>query len=130
MRSDARSGQYSSIGSIPFNPINPDTFFVDNTAHTTVQSYYYKVIAVDSCGQDSYTSDTVRTIYLTGKVNDDISNTLEFNDYEVWLGGVNHYSLFRTVDGVFDGNIADVAKGSNVVIDDVSDRIYTDGIFC
>ena len=130
LRSDSRSGTYSTIGIVSAYPLRTSVEFTDNTAKTDVRSYFYKVVAVDSCGQDAFTSDIARTIFLTVVPNQDISNTVEWNDYEVWLGGVDHYLVYRSIDGVPDGAINTVAFGSGQLIDDVSTKIYSDGVFC
>lgn len=124
------NGSYSVVGTVPADPLNPYFSFTDYTAKTSEKSYYYRVVAVDSCGQDGFTSDIARTIFLKGTSNDDITNTLEWNDYEVWLGGVNYYNSFRSIDGAPYQYLNSVAFGSGQVIDDVSELIYTDGVFC
>ncbi len=129
LRAETRGG-FSVIASVPANPLSPNFSYTDFTAKTSERSYFYKVIAVDSCNQDAFTSEVARTIYLTAIPNDDISNTLDWNDYEVWLGGVDHYLLYRSVDDVPDGVINAVAFGSGHVIDNVSDKIYSRGTFC
>jgi gliding motility-associated-like protein len=122
-------GSYLTLASIPADTI-PFFSYTDLTAKTTERSYYYKIVAVDSCGQDAFTSDVARTIYLSVTPNEDISNTLEWNDYEVWLGGVNHYRYYRSIDGQPDGMVNNVAFGSGAVNDNVSDKMYTNGVFC
>ena len=130
LRAEAGNANFSNLAFISSIAGNPNFSFTDYTAETNKKSYFYKVIAVDSCGQDVYFSDVARTIYLNVTPNEDITNTIEWNDYEVWLGGVDHYKLYRTTDGVSDGVISNVAFGSGHVIDDVSGHVYSQGKFC
>ncbi len=130
LRSEMRTGGYSTIAFISAVPLSPFISYTDYTAKTSERSYFYKVMAVDDCDQDAFTSDIARTIFLTVVPNDDITNTVEWNDYEVWLGGVDHYLLYRSIDGAPDAVLNTVAFGSGRVIDDVSTKIYADGVFC
>ena len=130
LRADATSGNFSVIAAVPADPAVPNFSYTDYTAETGLKSYQYKVVAIDSCGQDAFVSDTARTIFLNATPNDDLTNTIQWNDYEFWLGGVDHYLLYRSVDGVSDGIINTVALGSGLVIDDVNDEFKSEGLFC
>ena len=123
-RADSITGTWTVIGNVAANPPNTLVTFTDITPETNLQSYYYKMVAVDSCGADAMTSNIARTIYLEAIANNEITNTLYWNDYEQWLGGVMQYNIYRSVDGVFDPvPVAAVpfnGPGDNIYIDDVS----------
>src|SRR5262249_28959012 len=79
------------------------------------------------------TSEVGRTILLTVNRGDDFTNTVHWNEYEVWLGGVSHYSLFRSVDGVPDAAplVSSIAPGSTDYVDNIADKTLTsEGVFC
>ncbi|HET6990031.1 MAG TPA: gliding motility-associated C-terminal domain-containing protein, partial [Bacteroidia bacterium] len=122
-RSDSLLGPYVLIGNVPANPPNSVVLFTDNTPQTNMQSYYYKMIAVDSCGADAMTSNIGRTIYLQAWSNDEITNTLNWNDYEQWLGGVLHYNIYRTIDGVPDPVPVNTIPFTNAI-----NNVYTDDV--
>lgn len=123
-RADSLLGAWSFLGSTLANPPNSVVLYTDYTPETNRQSYCYKMIAVDSCGVDAMTSNIGRTIYLEAISNDEITNTLFWNDYDQWLGGVMQYKIYRSVDGVPDVNaLATVPftnAGNNVYTDDVN----------
>lgn len=123
MRADTILGPYEQIGFIPFNMQTAVTYY-DNTAQTELQSYYYKLIAVDSCGAPSVSSNISRTIYCEATPNSEFTNTIVWNDYESWLGTVSYYNIYRTVDGVPDptpvATVPFTGAGYNVYVDDVS----------
>lgn len=130
-RADQLTGPYNLIGNIAANG-QPVITYWDYTAQTSQQSYYYKVTAIDSCGNDAMSSNIGRTIYLTAVANQDITNTLNWNDYEAWLGQVTAYNIYRQVD---NGPVQLVATtpfvnaGQNEYIDDVSQYIHFLGRF-
>lgn len=123
-RADSLTATWNFLGSVAANPPVSLVTFTDNTAHTSQQSYYYKMVAVDSCGADAMTSNIGRTIYLQAMSNNEITNTLYWNDYEVWLGGVLHYNIYRSIDGVWDpvpvSTVPYSGAGDNIFTDDVS----------
>lgn len=126
-RADSLTGQWVLLGNVVANPPQSQVNFTDNTANTGAQSYYYKMVAVDSCGADAMTSNIGRTIFLQAISNDEITNTLYWNDYEMWLGGVLHYNIYRSIDGTWNpvpvATIPYSAAGDNVFTDDVA--LYT-----
>lgn len=133
MRSDNFSGPFGLVGTVPFTG-NPIISFNDITAKTSEHSYYYEVIAVDTCGKESSMITNIgRTILLSAKANDNFTNTLEWNDYEQWLGTVSSYNIYRGIDGNFAGAppIANVpfTGGANTYTDDISPVLEGQGVF-
>lgn len=132
LRSESPSGPFSLIGAIPFTG-NPIVSYTDKTAKTSEHSYYYKTVAVDTCDNDTTVTNIGRTILLTAVANDNRTNTLNWNDYELWLGSVNSYNVYRAVNGVWDSapitNIPYATSGTNSFIDDVSNFYPGDGVF-
>lgn len=123
-RADSIIGPWVLIGNVPANPPSTLATFADNTAQTGMQSYYYKMVAVDSCDHDAMTSNIGRTICLQAISNNEITNTLYWNDYEQWLGGVLHYNIYRMIDGILDpapvATVPYTSAGNNVYVDDVT----------
>lgn len=123
MRADTSIGPFDLIGFIPFNSLTSVSYY-DNTAETEQQSYYYKLVALDSCGHESIESNVSRTIYCEATANTNFTNTVVWNDYETWSGGVSYYNIYRSIDGVYDplpvATIPYTGAGYNMYIDDVS----------
>lgn len=122
-RADTIIGPFDLLGVIPFNATTTVTY-VDNTAETELQSYYYKLVALDSCGDPSLQSNISRTIFCEATANNELTNTVIWNDYSTWLNGVGYYNIYRSIDGVFDPTpIATwpyFGTGYNSYVDDVS----------
>ncbi len=76
-----------------------DTIFRDYFKGDIGQSYQYEVIAKDSCGNYSGKSNVARTIFLKAnyprnfKTTDECISNLNWNSYEKWDSGVDHYLL-------------------------------------
>lgn len=132
LRSESPTGPFTLIGAIPFNA-SAMVSYTDKTAKTSEKSYYYKTVAVDTCNNDTTVTNLGRTILLTAEANDNRTNTLTWNDYELWLGSVNSYNVYRSIDGgAWTGPIANIpytAAGVNTFVDDVSNYYPGQGIF-
>lgn len=120
LRSDQFAGPYSEVG-IVIPTSDPVLFFSDLSAQVQSQSYFYRVIAFDTCGVESELAEISRTILLNAAGNADRTNTLSWNDYETWPGGISHYDIYRMIDGVPDP-VGPVATNSP------SDLTYTDDV--
>lgn len=76
-----------------------DTFYNDCFSKDINQSYQYELIAIDSCGNFTGKSNVGKTIFLKAKVlhdknsNDQFVSTLNWNHYENWNNGVDHYLI-------------------------------------
>jgi gliding motility-associated-like protein len=92
--------------------------YTDNTAATNQKSYYYKVITTDSCDAQ-VASGTVRTILLDGVSNDNFTNQLTWNTFEMTNATVQDYSVFRSVSGTQE-LIATVDASLFSYLDDVA----------
>ena len=121
---------FNTIGTTPFTNL-PTIYYFDNTALSSERSYYYKVISVDSCGADVDTSEYARTIYLAAEGKADRKNYLNWNKYEIWLGNVAAYNIYRSIDGVFNPiPLATVNPADTFFVDNVADIVEGDGTFC
>jgi gliding motility-associated-like protein len=131
-RADSITGLWAFLGSIPATA-STTINYTDLTAHTNEQSYYYKMTAVDSCGADALVSNIGRTIFLQAFANSEITNTLYWNDYESWLGNVQLYNIYRSIDGIWDPNpiatVPFINAANNEYIDNVETYIGYVGKF-
>ena len=145
------------IDNIIFNGTS-SVHYVDNQASTSNYSYLYKTYPVDTCGitlnvppvdDPAYANDFsyAQSILLEVEVNKDYSNfpglesdytnTITFNEYDKWLGGVSTYELFRSINNepfvmlpiktwYMDNN----SNQELVFIDKVTEFGETNGKFC
>jgi gliding motility-associated-like protein len=130
-RSAFVNGPYISVGQIP-PPVNSDELiFTDGSVSTAGSSYFYRVVVVDSCGNDKFTSNTGRTIHLQATADDNFKNHLSWNDYEGWNGGIESYNIYRVIDGFWESApIANVPFGTNTYTDDVLEFYESNARFC
>lgn len=130
--SDTIATHFKYIGTVASGTGTP-ILYSDSKAHPDKNSYYYKVITVDSCGNDGLESNFGHTIFLDARSNPDLTNTLTWNDYEHWSGGVSSYNIYRGIDGTMDpspiANVPFVNTGTNSYIDDVSMFLNGEGVF-
>lgn len=108
---------------------SPSTIvYNDYTAFVNAQSYFYKVVVVDSCNIDALTSNVGRTIFLSGNTNVFMSNYLEWTPYEDRDPQV--YNLFRQIDGFDELHRANAVQWGDIsYVDDVAMYTETGGRF-
>jgi gliding motility-associated-like protein len=129
-RAETAAGPFIQISSSSPLPGTNYVLFSDHSVSVDVQSYYYQVVIVDSCGNDVDTSNIGRTINLQAVATSDMKNTLTWNEYEEWLGSVNAYIIYRKVDDVADPvPLASLAPGTTTYTDDVSSLTGSNGKF-
>lgn len=127
-RSDAATGPFISVGTVPYSG-SPNVSLIDGTAKTETQSHYYRIVTIDSCGNAVQTSNVSRTIYASAVANNDMTNTLTWNDYEGFDAGVLNYDIYRSVDLAPFVLIATVGSGNNVFVDDAEPFLQGSGRF-
>ena len=129
-RAYEKIGPFTTVG-VQTSTGNPDLTFSDFTARTNQYSYYYRLVTVDSCGNEVLISNLGRTILLSGLAEQNLTNNLKYNDYEEWLGGVSSYSLFRKINDIWQPTpCAILPFGQEGYLDDVASLYQTTGRFC
>jgi gliding motility-associated-like protein len=118
MRSLREDNNFIKIGEVSF--LGTTTIhYTDEKAKTSENFYQYHIYPVDTCGirlssppinMAEYLNDTsfAQTILLETVINldysdqglypDEYTNTLDFNDYDKWLGDVSEYRLYRSIN--------------------------------
>ncbi len=109
-------------------PVPLTISYTDNGTSSTAQSYYYKVITIDSCDNE-FESGYVRTILLTGNDNANFTNTISWNAFEMTDATASTYNIYRD-NGAGFGLIAAVPAGILTYVDDVSSFINVVSDFC
>jgi gliding motility-associated-like protein len=116
LRADSPTGEFDSINII--HTINKIIDYSDNSVDASQQPYYYKLDALNHCGQIVRSSENMAgTIFLETNVSNKVVD-LNWNSYQNWPDGVEHYILERNISG----------KGY-VTITTTSDLYYTDHSF-
>lgn len=124
---------FTQVGTAPSSATTPVVYF-DATARVDDNSYYYKVISIDSCGYDGIETNIGKTI-LTRAVGDSetMTNTIYWSDYETWQGNVLSYNIYRGIDGVLDptpiANVPFTGSDNNIYVDDISGQLFGQGVF-
>lgn len=102
---------------------------VDNAAETLRGAYYYAIVALNDCGT-SVSSDTIRTIFLDGQDNFDLTTGLFWNELEIPQANINEYILHRVEGGMLVPIESFLPGESLTYIDDVSGLNPVDGQYC
>lgn len=131
MRAVDTLSTFDTLATLVANPSTGFYSFLDTTANPSDTSYFYKAGAVDICDVVHLSDNYGRTILLLAEPNEDLTNTLYFNDYADWSGGVDKYHLFRNVSGIWeDQPVTEIPFGQGTFVDDISAFITSDGQFC
>jgi gliding motility-associated-like protein len=130
MRADDTSSVFSNIGNVSVSPMSNTIVYNDATAEVNEMSYQYKVILIDSCGNEVLESNPGQTIFLAAEPGSDMVNDLGWNEYAEWLGDVSAYNVYRAVDNAWDPNPIIMLSPSNTTYnDDASPFLSSNGTF-
>ena len=93
-------GVFEEIARMPGNiSINS---FIDEAVFVDKYSYTYRVMVIDSCGNDGALSNTATTILLKVKtVDEERINYLNWTAYSDFNGPILGYNVYRGIDGYF-----------------------------
>ena len=107
------------------------TYFLDNTANTELNAWFYRTKYTDSCGGDGTFANINKTIFVTGTTDEyNMINTIYWTPYEGFDGNIIEYEIYRSVNGEFEQiPIGNVSGDSLFFVDDVS-LIQSDGEIC
>ncbi|MGB0934140.1 MAG: gliding motility-associated C-terminal domain-containing protein [Lishizhenia sp.] len=114
-------------------PVTATTLiFEDFEVEVERNSYTYRTVLIDSCGNYGDTSNIGETILLKVITDDtEMKHYLQWNAYKEFIGGVVLYNIYRGIDGVFDANpIATTAPNVRYFEDDTATNIEHTGKIC
>ena len=115
-RSERETNNFLNIASIPFPNSGDMIYYHDIGVETKDHFYQYHVFPVDTCGRRVSTpiapllaidTSVSQTILCEVEINTDYgnilfeeqyTNTIWFNNYIDWLGGVSQYNIYRSVN--------------------------------
>lgn len=76
-----------------------EIIFTDNNAEPDKNIYYYRIAAVNPCGNISLTSNYASNILLSLNNENGLNHSLSWSSYQNWENGVLNYRIFRYFDG-------------------------------
>ncbi len=98
------------------------------------QRYYYRLIALDQCGNERIKSNLACNIVLNVSSSDEIQNHLNWNSYHTWLGGVDSIYIYRILEESQTTLIYKQQTTDSTYIDDMSTLVLQSwmisGKFC
>jgi gliding motility-associated-like protein len=96
-------------------------------------------VTINNCHLESRQTNLAHNIVLEAKTNANAqyTNNITWTPYTTWLGGVDSYKVFRSIDGAAFEEIAILGPGSLSYIDDIEQFVkpdmngnQTNGHFC
>jgi hypothetical protein len=94
-REGSVQNQFNLIANVPVNQLSE---YLDPNSNTRVQSYRYKISAIDSCGNESELSDFHKTIHLLISQGTGNNWNLEWYNYQGLP--IPSYSIWRSSDSI------------------------------
>lgn len=135
-RALANDEVYSTIATIPdVNGMNPLVEFNDYEVDANNFSYFYQIYSVNICGQTKLISNQGRTILLSVTTDEvGATDTLKWNLYEGWQGGVLKYDIYRKTSESIDYEYIDTYGATTdslmIYVDNVYGLTDVSGEFC
>ncbi|MBX3163126.1 MAG: gliding motility-associated C-terminal domain-containing protein [Bacteroidetes bacterium] len=110
---------FTAIGFLPSNG-SPNLSFTDKDIKASSQSYFYKGIIRDSCGNAQTVSNLARTMLLKAESdkNEIYTKHLSWNNYNGFSGGIERYNVYRVIDDVQQTNPVANTSSVNTAFDD------------
>ena len=109
-------GTYTFVGNVPIDSLS---MFQDttNNINPNITSYRYKITSVDSCGNESDTSDFHETIHLQTSINGSTIDLL-WDNYEGF--GFTHYNIMRDSTVLDNWEQIDQVTNNNFTYSDIN----------
>ncbi len=98
LKSKSINGKYDTIKILPGGI---ESIRYTDTVKTKKYIRYYKVVAINKCGDKAAESNIANNIVLKAKASKETKflNQLKWNAYENWNGGISNYYVYRSFDG-------------------------------
>lgn len=122
LRSINSVDNFTPVASFPYTG-QTQIIYTDTDVDASQNTYYYKLVSIDPCGQISKTSNLASNILLNAFSTETTEHSLEWTEYKDWPNGVISYKIFSYFDGAaqeigsngqgslnFNNNIAEYVK--------------------
>ena len=105
--------------------------FIDSNVFVDKNSYTYRVVVLDSCGNHGAISNTAKTIVLNIQTNEnEMKHYLNWTKYENFNGSTLGYKIYRGYDGVFSTEPLVFLSNSQYFYEDEIDKLDYSGKAC
>jgi gliding motility-associated-like protein len=106
--------------------------YLDGDIDSKTGAYSYKINFIDTCGNQTLTTNKVTTIFLTVNTQDaKMTSTLQWTPFFGFDGNILEYRVYRGINGNFDNTpIAVVSSNIRSYVDDLSSFYDSEGEFC
>lgn len=122
-------GNFEELGIIE-NPSSQNSF-EDQNIETGRNTYIYRIVVIDSCGNYGDTSNIAQTILLNGNINQTSKEVyLEWNPYQEFNGPILKYEVYRSMNNIFEINPISSLNKKQFSFRDHIDTIDIDGEVC
>jgi len=129
-RADTTGSNFQIIDYI-YNPASNELYYTDMNANTDEIVHYYRLQAIDSCGNPVLVSNTVRTILLRAEAKMDMTNLVNWTPYVGWPTEVFNYQIHREIDEVPEAAPCHTVGYDTLMLsDEVSSLYEAEGRFC
>ncbi len=131
LRSGDNGANYSVIKDVAFNEFTGFPFRItDETVDASSQPYFYKINAIDSCGNVAVESNFNKTIHLSGSLINEQEVKLQWNAFEGWNTPVLRYRIYRMQGETMPAEAYDSINAQTLnYTDDISNMTIADGRF-
>ncbi|MCG9881054.1 MAG: gliding motility-associated C-terminal domain-containing protein [Bacteroidia bacterium] len=104
-----------------------DTQITDQDVKVDEQSYCYKIVNIDLCGNESVINKEACTILLKGSVEPFI-NKFNWLPYDYWMQGTNRYEILKTEPGIYQEQL--FGSKSDKTLMAIDDKLnYDNGLY-
>lgn len=105
--------------------------FTDIGANGNLTAYDYRLEVIDSCEKNTFSSNLMTTIHLTGMAISNEINQLNWTPFSGFDAGIKQYHIFRMADGIAPSQpIASVLPGEELAYtDDLNGVTSASGVF-
>ena len=122
LKSDSLNGTFDTLA---YYPASTDKITFTDDINASQQILYYKVVAINDCNIITKESNIASNILLEVYPATDGSKTniLKWTSYKEWLGDVDYYEIYRSVDRSAFEMIGQITSAENTYTDDITNFI-------
>lgn len=124
-----KNGVFETIATVD-SPTSPHVF-VDEDVYVNEESYTYRVLFYDSCGNEGYASNSAKTILLQTQIdNAQVKAYINWTPYQNFNGSILWYYLYRQIDDVYATTPIATLPATTLSYEDDLYDVATEGKVC
>jgi gliding motility-associated-like protein len=104
-----------------------DTVFTDKNVDVDKDSYCYKIVNIDVCGNKSASNKEACTILLTGN-SEPFINKMDWMPYDYWEQGINRYEILKSEPFIYTDQLLSSKTDKPLLISD-KQLNYDNGLY-